>query len=78
MYFLLFCHIAKYMYMYYNVYRKQHKSNRNKEGKNMTTKKRLQIIAASVERNRRRDAAFAQKQKNPAKKKGEKKCRRKP
>lgn len=29
----------------------------------MTTRKRLQIIAASVERNRRRDAEFAQKQK---------------
>ena len=43
----------------------------------MTTKKRLQIIAASVERNRRRDAEFAQKQKETAKKKGEKKCKAK-
>lgn len=43
----------------------------------MATKKRLQIIAASVERNRRRDAEFAQNQKKPAKGKGEKKCRSK-
>lgn len=43
----------------------------------MTMKERLRIIAAAIERNRRRDAEFAQKQKNPAKGKEEKKCRSK-
>lgn len=43
----------------------------------MTMKERLQIIAASVERNRRRDAEFAQKQKEAQKGKEGKKCRSK-
>ena len=43
----------------------------------MTTRKRLQIIAASVERNRRRDAEFARMQKEAQKGKEGKKCRSK-
>ena len=43
----------------------------------MNTRKRLQIIAASAERNRRRDAEFVQKQKEAQKGKEGKKCRSK-
>lgn len=43
----------------------------------MTMKERLRIIAATLERNRRRDAAFAQKQKEAQKGKDGKKCRSK-
>lgn len=41
----------------------------------MTTKKRLRIIAAANERNRRRDAEFAQSQKKPNMGREEQKCR---